>query len=563
MAHWNAQATVEASLLGRLVAFAYTVWDESGINRLLTAVGRLVGQVFAGSVFGRVWYSNWPTAGDVDGSLAGCGLIRLGEAVDAAGRRLGPYLARFWAGSLLVRAGQAVVRWASPYLETSLLWGVFTGYPQQVALAPAEDSDTRTSPLVYLLGALLGLLPLVPTNFRLGPIPVPSPTVLMIAGTWVLALLWLGHRFISGAAGWRGSSAFLPVAFLLTVAAAATLQSVSLSASLLSLMIWLTAGLLFFMTVNLVRSSRDAAALLGPVLAGAALMTVWAVYQFIVPPQIDESWVDPATSGQLVRSFASLGNPNYLAEYMALYLPLGIALWLQHPRRRLIMALPVLGMALSLALTYSRGGYLALIIALGVFMLMRFRRWLVPLILLGIAGVAFAPQSVLNRFETGLVDLGRMVTALTSGSQIELADTSNTYRVNLWIGVLHMLQQYWAVGAGLGAEASVMVYQEFMLAGVRAAHSHNTYLQVLVEMGVLGLVAVLWTLLVIIRRTFVVGVNPRSALLVAAVPAALAGMLFHGMVEHIWYNPKLLFAFWAVAGLGMGLTLGHREDAAA
>ncbi len=557
MARFDAQATVQSSLLGRLVAFAYAVWDDSGLNLILSWISRGFGRIFAGSFVGKVWYSNWPSSAVNSDSLIGRALHGVGEVVDRIGRRLGPFMVRLWEGSGLVRAGLAIQRSLAPMLESSLLWGIFRGYPEDVAQAPAEEQRSGvSSPLVFLLGAVLGLLPLVPTSF-----PV-SPTVLMVAGIWGVALLWLARRFMYGGERWRASSAFLPLVVLLMVAAAATLQSVSLSASLLSFVIWLTAGLLFWLMVNMIRSSRDVAALLGPIMAGASLMAVWALYQYFVPPVIEETWVDVTTSGELVRSFASMGNPNYLAEYMALFLPLAVALWMQQPKRRWILSLPVLAMGLALLLTYSRGGYLAFAISLGIFMLMRFRRWAIPVALIGMAGMVFAPQSVINRIQTAVVDVRSMVSAVVAGKEIELADTSNTYRVNLWIGVLHMLAEFWYVGAGLGAEAFALVYQEFMLSGARAAHSHNTYLQVFAEMGVLGLIAMLWTLFAVIRRTFVVGVNARSALLVAAVPAALAGMLFHGLVEHIWYNPKLLFAFWAVAGLGMGLTMSHREDAA-
>jgi len=58
----------------------------------------------------------------------------------------------------------------------------------------------------------------------------------------------------------------------------------------------------------------------------------------------------------------------------------------------------------------------------------------------------------------------------------------------------------------------------------------------------------------------VVGARPDRPFMIAAVSVALVGLMFHGMVEHIWYNPKLILAFWAVAGLGMGLALGDQED---
>src|SRR5690606_30227302 len=138
------------------------------------------------------------------------------------------------------------------------------------------------------------------------------------------------------------------LSFLLLVVGAAAVQSLAPAASFRNLIIWLTAGLLFWLVADQVRTSRDAAALLGPVLAGAMLMTLWAVYQVFRPPQVEESWVDPEQAGQVIRVFASMGNPNYLAEYMTLLLPPAIGLWLQNPRRQLPLALPVAMMLLAL-----------------------------------------------------------------------------------------------------------------------------------------------------------------------------------------------------------------------
>ncbi|MBY6275060.1 MAG: hypothetical protein CWE10_02430 [Symbiobacterium thermophilum] len=425
-------------------------------------------------------------------------------------------------------------------LAGSHLWRLFWGYADDVVPAPGEAEDRPTSPVVYLLGLLLGLLPLVPHTLS------GLSTAAMIAGVWSLAGLAVLVRFARGEFDWRAPSALLPLSFLLLVVGAAAVQSLAPAASFRNLIIWLTAGLLFWLVADQVRTSRDAAALLGPVLAGAMLMTLWAVYQVFRPPQVEESWVDPEQAGQVIRVFASMGNPNYLAEYMTLLLPPAVGLWLQNPRRQLPLALPVAMMGLTLLLTGSRGGWLATAGALGLFVLLRFRRWTVFLALGGLALLLAAPDAILTRLL----------------SAFSLADTSNQYRVNIWIGVLAMLREHWVLGVGAGAEAFAKGYQAFMLSEARAAHAHNVPLEIFAEMGILGLIAAVWALLAALRRPFVVGADRQSSYILAAVPCALTGLLVHGLVDYVWYNPKILFAFWALAGLGAGLAAGHRKERA-
>ncbi|MDB4894516.1 MAG: hypothetical protein JWN15_778 [Firmicutes bacterium] len=541
MAHIPLKGIWATSLPGRLVNFVMDTWEQSVTGRLLARAGAASGRVFAGSFAGRAWYSDWPEPLHLRESRTGQILAGLNNGFARLGHRIGPWLNDVWETSILAGTGRRLAATAQPFVGSSVLLQAYTGYAADVVLAPDESGRRPTSPLVYLLGTLLGLLPVIPSTFS------PSPTILMILGVWGVALLWLADRLMTGNFRWRGSAAFVPLGFLLMIATTATVQSITPSISVLNLIMWFTAALLFVIIVDLVRSTRDAAALLGPVIVGGSLMGFWAIYQLIHPPVIDESWTDPTTSGTLVRVFASMGNPNYLAEYMALYLPVGIALWLQNQKRQIELALPLGLMALALLVTWSRGGWLALIIALGVFVLLRFRRWAILGVPAGLGLLVLAPASILQRL----------------ASAFTLQDSSNLYRVNVWRGVSAMLGKFWVLGTGPGAEVFAKGYEEFMLPLARAAHAHNTYLQVFAELGIFGIVAVLWTLLVLIRRTFTVGSSPRRPLLIAAVPAALFGILFHGMVEYIWYNPKLLFAFWAVAALGVGLALGDREDAKA
>ncbi|WP_273377746.1 O-antigen ligase family protein [Symbiobacterium thermophilum] len=529
----------ETSLVGRLAAWFLGVWEASLTGRALAALGAFCARVFAGSLIGRFWYSDWPRSGDGDGPVSRAlrGLRRLAEAV---GRAAGPWLRGLWETSLLVALGGRVARAVGGLLAGSHLWRLFWGYADDVVPAPGEAEDRPTSPVVYLLGLLLGLLPLVPHTLS------GLSTAAMIAGVWSLAGLAVLVRFARGEFDWRAPSALLPLSFLLLVVGAAAVQSLAPAASFRNLIIWLTAGLLFWLVADQVRTSRDAAALLGPVLAGAMLMTLWAVYQVFRPPQVEESWVDPEQAGQVIRVFASMGNPNYLAEYMTLLLPPAVGLWLQNPRRQLPLALPVAMMGLTLLLTGSRGGWLATAGALGLFVLLRFRRWTVFLALGGLALLLAAPDAILTRLL----------------SAFSLADTSNQYRVNIWIGVLAMLREHWVLGVGAGAEAFAKGYQAFMLSEARAAHAHNVPLEIFAEMGILGLIAAVWALLAALRRPFVVGADRQSSYILAAVPCALTGLLVHGLVDYVWYNPKILFAFWALAGLGAGLAAGHRKERA-
>src|SRR5699024_991064 len=84
----------------------------------------------------------------------------------------------------------------------------------------------------------------------------------------------------------------------------------------------------------------------------------------------------------------------------------------------------------------------------------------------------FLPESIINRFAS-IGDMG---------------DSSTSYRVYIWMGTLNMLKDFWLSGIGMGSEAFTAVYPFYSYNAVVAPHSHNLFLQILVEAGVVGIV---------------------------------------------------------------------------
>jgi len=131
-----------------------------------------------------------------------------------------------------------------------------------------------------------------------------------------------------------------------------------------------------------------------------------------------------------------------------------------------------------------------------------------------------------------------------------LEDSSNAYRITIWIAALRMIKDYWLSGVGLGLTAFSRVYRDYMIAGASAIHAHNLYLEICLELGIVGLFALLW----MVFRGFsealtCVETNHRISYIVAGIVAALAGHLFHGLFDYVWYSPRIVIAFWMYLGM--------------
>ena len=172
---------------------------------------------------------------------------------------------------------------------------------------------------------------------------------------------------------------------------------------------------------------------------------------------------------------------------------------------------------------------------------------------LGVIALLAAPfvvsQSVITRF-TSIGDT---------------KDTSTSYRVYIWMGTFNMLKDYWLCGIGLGTDAFNMIYPHYSYASIVAPHSHNLYLQLLVENGILGLVTFL-VMMVAYFRTVISKITKQKRFLQKAVITALTagvfGYLVQGLFDNVWYNYRVFYMFFAVIGLTMAAVNASKKEEA-
>ncbi|MBM5817017.1 MAG: putative bicarbonate transporter, IctB family, partial [Cyanobacteria bacterium K_Offshore_surface_m2_239] len=161
-----------------------------------------------------------------------------------------------------------------------------------------------------------------------------------------------------------------------------------------------------------------------------------------------------------VRIYSSLDNPNLLGGYLLPILPLAaVALlrWTGWPRRLFALVALTLGLV-ALVLTYSRGAWMGMVASLGLLglalALQATRSWpplwrrLLPILLLG--GGAL----VLVVLVTQVEPLRVRVLSLVAGRE----DSSNNFRMNVWMSVLQMIRDRPWIGIGPGNTIFNLIY---------------------------------------------------------------------------------------------------------
>lgn len=300
--------------------------------------------------------------------------------------------------------------------------------------------------------------------------------------------------------------------------------------------------LIYFVVSNLARSDEHVNRVMGALLVPCVLMAIIGVLQYFLG-DLPTQYVDLSLFADLGgRASALMGNPNFLAEYLVLLLPLLMGVMLRQSRLLHGFGYAVCAAVVAgcLILTWSRGAWLgaiaaALLLLLG--MSHRSLSWLMISIIPVFAAIGFLPSKILRRF----VSIGN------------LSDSSIHYRLNLWEGVWDMLQEYWLCGVGVGEDAFRRVYVHYALPGIETAmHAHSLYLQLLCGLGVVGLIVFVGVIVLWLRRSMEFCRYRRvksQRLTVLAGMAGIVALLCMGCFDDVWYNYRIFFLFWTVMGL--------------
>ena len=125
-----------------------------------------------------------------------------------------------------------------------------------------------------------------------------------------------------------------------------------------------------------------------------------------------------------------------------------------------------------------------------------------------------------------------------------LEDQSTSYRVYIWMGTLAMLKDYWLCGIGPGDAAFNLVYPRYSYSGITAPHSHNLFLQIMCDAGVIALVIFVLLLFHFFRDVCSAFCRERDAFSrfhQTAVAAGMAGFLVQAMTDYSFYNYRVMF----------------------
>lgn len=260
---------------------------------------------------------------------------------------------------------------------------------------------------------------------------------------------------------------------------------------------------------------------------------------------------------QVVSSLSETINANVLAGALLLVIPLYTAIILQSCILlpwQLTATLRCLWplMIGVLVITQSRGAWLAASLALVVVVLLYYSRslWYTPVVLLLFLGSIawFAPRQLLE--------------SIVASSALGGLDG----RIEIWERALYALHDFPFTGIGIGTFSKIipLLYPYFIwMPDQEIPHAHNLFLQIGVDLGLVGLVGQIALWLTILGMIFALlrhrEDTPTRTLAIGASGSLLA-MFLHGMVDAVTWGNKLAFLPWWLYALITLLFLHEQRD---
>jgi len=360
-------------------------------------------------------------------------------------------------------------------------------------------------------------------------------------------LLWLLWALCTPAGRIGGISGWLLV--MVGVAVLATgFSPVPMAAfkGLLKLISYL--GVYALMRELLARAPQWWNRIVAALLAGELVSAVMAIRQLYGDTTELARWADPnSVADGTIRVYGPLENPNLLAGYLIPILPIALVAllrWRTWPQRLFAAASLLTGTA-ALFLSYSRGGWLGMLAALGAVVLLlvlrQTRQWptlwrrLFPLLLVS-AAIAVLVVAV-----TQIEPLRIRVMSLVAGRQ----DSSNNFRINVWLAAIEMVQDRPWLGIGPGNSAFNLIYPLYQQPKFNALSAYSVPLELLVEGGIPNLLAGLGLLAASIRAGWAQLKGESSwALPALAALAAIAGLCVQGITDTIFFRPEVQLTGW-------------------
>ncbi len=380
--------------------------------------------------------------------------------------------------------------------------------------------------------ARLGLLALVATlpSYLLRTDILGVPTTLLELFVLVFLGIWAFRHRSNLRALLPEKQLLYPLLLLLTAALISTAIAPDTLGAIGVLKAYYLEPIALFLVFRyeLGRSTVEASDLFKALGASALVLSLVAIVQFLTGAGIPIPW-------DIERRVTSVfAYPNALGLFLG---PIVIISFLSKRRSKrfthqwwLWVSVATLS-TIAIALAQSEAALVAIVATLSIAGLLHkgSRPWTT-----GIVGLLVL-ATLLSPWRTTIID------------KLTLQDYSGGVRLSQWSETVNLLQDRWLLGAGLsGYQQAIEPYHEATHLEI-FQYPHNILLNIWVELGLLGVIAIAWLIWVILG----VSAHPKRLTSATIATWALIEMLIHGLVDVPFFKNDLAVLTWLLLAIAL------------
>ena len=391
------------------------------------------------------------------------------------------------------------------------------------------------------------------TRYALYALLVFTPLALASVQDWAVTVIhmitlialtaFLLEKSITWDWKWIKTPLDKPIIFLLILSILSTVFSMNRPHSFWALILLLNYLVIFYLVIQTFRTRSHVRQLVYVIIGIAVFLSAFGFLK--ASGNNPFSWWDYKDISQDINRVSSTyGNPNHLAGYMEMALPMLLGLFLIGLRGITLFVMICLAVLLLATLIHvlSRGGWsgaLGGLFFMGFALLIDRQSEKKKLLLAMVGGFVMVIFIVLSN--TPVVE--RILT-------LERADKLEG-RELIWSGIKDMIQDYPLLGTGPGTFSTVYTRYQPPGMAARAFYGHNDYLQWISETGLILVPVIIWMIVALFRKGFKKLKNP-SRLVRGITIGALSGItaiMVHSFTDFNLHIPANALLFTVLTSL--------------
>ncbi|SJZ46721.1 O-antigen ligase family protein [Selenihalanaerobacter shriftii] len=272
--------------------------------------------------------------------------------------------------------------------------------------------------------------------------------------------------------------------------------------------------LIYYLIVNLIKDNEEVKKVLSTYWVASIIAASYAGYSHFI--------------NDVARASGFTHNPNRLGATMMMFIIFNFALFLfKENKKMLFLGLIGIGFGfLGLVASVSRGALIATFIGTFIISLLKDKRVLILFIVGALLLGFFLPQNYKARLE-------------------KLSDFQSNNVQQRWLMYKAGLKIFKEQPLlGIGFNNIELIYDKYNLPQVNYehVHLHNLFINVAVEMGMLGVVNLLFLLYIILKKSWVL-FNKKQNFLIVAVIGIINGQIFYNLVDTNYHAPEVALIF--------------------